>query len=465
VLRGLLALVGALALGCARYAPLPLAPAASAARLEARSLDDPGLRAFVAAQPGWAHVAWPPPHWDVASLTWVAFYFHPALEVARAEWRASRGEVETASARPNPTLSFVPERATGSPPSPSLWIAAVSFDWPIETAGKRGIRTREAEQRAEALRLQLVATAWQVRGELRRSLVAFAADRRRLVLRTGQAEAADRIAALLERRLAAGAASRPDATQARVAALGADADLAEARRTADASRIRLASALGLTSRALEGFTVSLDDCSTAPATLDEAVVRRAALTGRADVREALADYEASQAALQLEVARQYPDLHLGPGYQFDQGTNKWSIGVSLELPLLNQNQGAIAAARSRREAAAARFVTLQSRVIAELDRAFADDTATRARLAAARAARDAEAGRLRATRRAFDAGEVDRLALRSAELEADVAELAALDAWVERETAAAALEEAVQRPLEAVATVETEPQGSERNRP
>jgi outer membrane protein TolC len=35
------------------------------------------------------------------------------------------------------------------------------------------------------------------------------------------------------------------------------------------------------------------------------------------VLAALADYAASEAALRLEIAKQYPDIHLNPGYQLD----------------------------------------------------------------------------------------------------------------------------------------------------
>ena len=41
-----------------------------------------------------------------------------------------------------------------------------------------------------------------------------------------------------------------------------------------------------------------------------------------------------------------PDVHLNPGYQFDQGDNKWSIGLTFDLPILNQNQGPIAEAKA-----------------------------------------------------------------------------------------------------------------------
>ena len=84
-------------------------------------------------------------------------------------------------------------------------------------------------------------------------------------------------------------------------------------------------------------------------------VRRLAALNRSDILGALADYAASQSALQLEIARQFPDMHIGPGYLLDQTDNKWTLGATLTLPVLNQNQGAIAEAKARREEMAARF--------------------------------------------------------------------------------------------------------------
>src|SRR5262249_28796021 len=92
---------------------------------------------------------------------------------------------------------------------------------------------------------------------------------------------------------------------------------------------------------------------------------------RSDILGALAEYEAAQSALQLEIAKQYPDVHLSTGYQWDEGENKWSIGLSAEIPVLNRNQGPIAEAEARRSESAARFVALQAKVIAEIDRAVA----------------------------------------------------------------------------------------------
>ena len=88
-----------------------------------------------------------------------------------------------------------------------------------------------------------------------------------------------------------------------------------------------------------------------PRDLTEPEVRRQALLNRADVRGALAEYAASQSALQLEIANQYPDVHLGPGYGWNTGNagdNEWTLGVTLDLPVLNHNQGPVAEAKAKR---------------------------------------------------------------------------------------------------------------------
>src|SRR5205085_5098035 len=114
-----------------------------------------------------------------------------------------------------------------------------------------------------------------------------------------------------------------------------------------------------------------------PGELTTAEARGKAALSRTDILAALAEYAASQSALQLEIAKQYPDLHIGPGYQLDQTDNKSTLGATLTLPVLNQNQGAIGEAMARREEAAARFMAVQAKVLGEIDRAITGYRAAR----------------------------------------------------------------------------------------
>jgi outer membrane protein TolC len=289
-----------------------------------------------------------------------------------------------------------------------------------------------------------------VRGQLRLSLLDWTAAQRRADLLQHQFDLQQQILGLLEQRFQAGTVIRTDLTLARVALARTSVELSDAARQSAEARVRIADALGLTVKAIDGekFDFPLSVSPEATEELTAAAVRQQALLGRPDILAALADYAASESALQLEIAKQYPDLHLSPGYQFDQGEHKWSLGLSAELPVLNQNKGPIAEANARREEVAAHFTVLQARVIGEIDRALASRAAAMDQLTnqirLARLASDQAA----AVQDMFEAGGADKLELSSAQLETAVTALTELDAQIKAQQAIAQLEEAIQRPVE-----------------
>src|ERR1019366_8804211 len=159
-------------------------------------------------------------------------------------------------------------------------------------------------------------------------------------------------------------------------------DLNDAQSKQAEARSRLAEALGLSAAALDGGEFNFNYSTRGVKQLTSAEARRVALQSRSDILAALADYAAAEAGLRLEIAKQFPDVHLNPGYQFDQGDNKWSLGLTVELPILNQNQGAIADAEARRQLSAAKFTQLLAQVIGEIDRAVAGWRVTQSQLKA-----------------------------------------------------------------------------------
>src|SRR5437870_3200614 len=95
--------------GCVHYQPEPLSPLKKFTGFQSRSLDDAGLKQFVEGNLHDEMKGWPPKSWDFRTLTLVAFYYHPDLDVARAELGTARAAVISAGVRPNPTLEFSPE--------------------------------------------------------------------------------------------------------------------------------------------------------------------------------------------------------------------------------------------------------------------------------------------------------------------------------------------------------------------
>ncbi|MGA2555880.1 MAG: TolC family protein, partial [Verrucomicrobiota bacterium] len=443
---------GGLACGCAHFEPKPVSPAQTASALEGRTLEDPGLRNFLEKNLPRAAAGGLPRAWDMEMFTLAAFYYHPDLEVARAEWAVARAAIQTAGGRPNPTLSVDPAynfSHVNAQYGLTPWLPTVSLDVPLETAGKRGHRIAQARQLSESARLNIAATAWQVRGKVRQALLDFSAARQRQALLQDQISIQRQILALLDQQIQAGALAGVEAVAFRIALQKTQLDVADAQRDAADARAHLAQSIGVPVRALDAVELAMDfpdNPGAANLTSDE--IRHEAMLGRADVLAALADYAAAQSALQLEIAKQYPDVHIGPAYQFDQGDNMWTLGLSAELPVLNRNQGPIAEAAARRAESAARFSALQARVLAEIDGAVESFRATEKSLAllqdlAATQARsrDAIAGQV-------SAGAAAPLDLLNARLEYAVAEEGRLEARVKRQQALAALENAVQRPIE-----------------
>lgn len=433
--------------GCAHYTPKPLVPEQTAATLESRALSDPGLRAFIEKSLGHELPDWPLRSWNLELLTLVAFYYSPELDVARARWSAANAGVVTAGTRPNPNLAITPEYATNTSPGVLPWLPMIALDVPIETAGKRGHRVDQAHQLSESARWSVVTAAWEVRSKLTGALLDYTVARNRESLLKRQLDLQEQIVRLQERELAAGAAAGSDVTVARIQLAKTRLDLEATRAQVAATRARSADALGIPLRALDGAELifGFDPADMSPLTSGE--TRRRALQGRSDVLAALAEYEATQTALQLEIAKQYPDIHLGPGYQWDQGQNDWLIGVTLELPVFNRNQGPIAEATARRTEAAARFVALQAKIIHEIDAATSGLQAADESSLAGENLLGAQRQNLEAVERQLEAGAVGALEVASARIDAVNAETLVFEASVRRQQAVRALEDAVQRPL------------------
>ena len=435
--------------GCARFHPQPLSPAETAAGLESRSLGNPELKAFLEKHLNRELNPWPAAKWDFEMLTLAAFYYQPSLDMARAVWAEAQAGVVTAGARPNPTVGFTPQYVFNPGVEPP-WVATLNLDWPIETAGKRGARVTQARHLSESARLNISATAWQVRSQLRASLIDLSAVTRRESLLRQQLAVQEQVVASLDQRREAGAMASSEIMPARLLVQKARLDLSDAQRQQVEARARVAEVMGLPVSALKDVEIAYD-LTLFPADMDRLTsteVRRQALQRRPDVLAALADYGASESALQIEIAKQYPDVHLNTGFEYDQGLQKWGLlGFGMELPLLNRNEGPIAQAAARRRQSAARFEALQAKVIADLDRALAVYEVAAKSRAGAEALLATQRKQQEAVAQQLKAGAADRLEVLTAQLELATGELVLQDSQTRLHQALGALEDTVQRPV------------------
>ncbi|KAF0171381.1 MAG: Outer membrane efflux protein [Limisphaerales bacterium] len=437
--------------GCATYEPKPLAPEKSAAAYDARRLDAPELRQFLELQLGRELKTWPLKHadaWSLETLTLAAYFHHPELPVARARWQATQAAELTAGARLNPILSASPTFNFDAASAVSPWKPVANLDLPIETAGKRGLRLARAKQQTEAARHEFFVAAWRVRSGVGAALeelhfagqLASNADRRATSLK--------QLLELTEQRQRAGEVSPAAVTAARLTHEKAKLEHDLARERSATAKARLAEAVGVPAREFAELQIAFNHWTPLLSAAELAKLREAALLGRPDLRAALASYEAAQLALQLEVAKQYPDVRLGTGYEWDQGANKWQLfSLAVELPVLNQNQGPIAEARARREAAAAHFNALQARAAANLDSAIANFQAANARVTSQSAMFDAVMKNTDAALALLKDGEGTRIEVLRAQLESLDVERLSAEVTHRHWLAENALEDALQQQL------------------
>jgi outer membrane protein, heavy metal efflux system len=434
--------------GCTTYHPRPISPEKIADSFDARSLTNQDLHAFLETN----HVSgeWPRQSWDVNALALVAFYYQPTFAEARAQWTAIQASVITAGQRPNPSVTFTPAYDNQIPNNPTPWIIPVTLDIPIETAGKRGKRIAEAKELSDAARWDFISAAWQTRSQVRTSLLNYYQARENQTLLSRQEMAQSNVVRLLEGQVSAGSASDYDLTQARVALETTQLSVQDGLGALNQARAALAAALGVRLHALDGVNFSFTEMNRFPQDLTKPEVRRQALFNRADVRGALADYAASQSALQLEIANQYPDIHLGPGYAYNSGNagdNQFSLGVTMEIPVLNHNEGPVAEAEAKRTQAAAHFLGVQAAALSQIDSALAGYDAALNESATAKSLLLNLQKQLDSTREQAQMGEVDSLALALAESAYCTGAQNQLSAQVKAQQSLGALEDAVQSPL------------------
>jgi outer membrane protein TolC len=215
------------------------------------------------------------------------------------------------------------------------------------------------------------------------------------------------------------------------------------------AKAALAAAIGIPVAGLREAQFSWPGMDNPPSTesLSPEEVQRHAVLNRLDIRRALAQYAAAEASLQLEIAKQYPDINIGPGYTYEETHSFFIFGLSTIVPLFNRNQGPIAEAEARRKEAAAAFLERQAQVIARSERALAVYTAALKELSEAESLSKLQENQMQITQQAIRSGTDIRVSLDSVEIQIWILARARLDALARAQKALGDLEDAVQHPL------------------
>ena len=255
---------------------------------------------------------------------------------------------------------------------------------------------------------------------------------------------ADRLLEAATAQVDAGAATEPDRLRAEVVKEQAEIELEAARLEEDASMRRLASAMGLDHVADLPLTTVADDLPEFPNQED---IATRVIESNTRMEVARIGIERARRAHKLAKAEAIPNLvaSLGPRYSDIDNETTVDLGIGIEIPLFDRNQGGIQSALAERLSAAADLRAIQLELLAEVSEAWSSYEA--ARIAATRYREQLlpKAERtLDLTRQAYERGKADYLRLLDAQQVVVESRIAYVDALQRLQEAAALLRELTQ---------------------
>ena len=401
--------------GFQNYVAKPIDSAAYIAKFERKDLSSSEFNQYLLNN-GYNADRLPIEKWGLDELTYCALFFHPSLDIVRAQWRSAQLTEVTTALRAIPTINSNVAHSDDSDPTKKPFAFALSIDIPIETANKRNVRIENAQHLSQIAKLEIAQTAWQLRNNIAQILTEFYFNETQSRLITEEELRRQEIVNIYLKRVSVGAASNIELSNAKLQLQTVTFALNTVQQNKLVLLSKLASNIGLPLAKVEKMSLTNDNLRQFPA-IPNTDLQTSTLLNRIDIRIALERYSVAETKLKLEIAKQYPDIVISPGASYEFGDNIWSLGLSGLLTLLNKNKVSIAEATQLREVEAAQFEALQTKVM--LDANIANAQVNQAKHDLENQAHVLLQQKLNTQRmqRKLAAGEIDRLEMAYAKLE------------------------------------------------
>jgi CRISPR system Cascade subunit CasA len=380
---------------------------------------------------------------DVVSLARAAELMRahgPRVRDARAALGVATAVADTPTPLPNPSIEagslFV---GGGDVLASGERTIDAALGWSVLLGGRRRLTDELNAIRAEAAGVEAATVEREEYLALRREIVALALAVRVTGARRDLEKAVRASQDLLRRLVEAGQATALDVRELELEVYGAAAAFLASVEAEEEARADLAARTGVPAGVFRAT-----DAPPLPAEVPSvARLHDAMLRGDPELARLRAEYAVAEKELRLEVARQYPALDVGLGFERDEGANRFGLALGIELPVFDRNQPGIAAADARRTEVRRKFETQVARGLAAVEGARRRLLMRRERLALMRdkigpAATDA----LELARRGLRSGVTDALRFltvlrieRGVRLDVLDAERAVYEAWSDLEEA------------------------------
>lgn len=402
-------LLAVLLAGCARYKPMPLSPSAVEHGLAAPDPDQLQVSAKSIKHPLLKPVAFDDRQGltpDQAAI--LAVLANPSLRAVRDERGLAASQLLQAGILPNPQVTFGEQYPYAGAIDGAVTASDVGLSWDVTQLISHDAKVRAAQANADSVDLSIAWQEWQIAQAAKTAVYDVVSLEAQLALaRTIDQRQAQNLSIIRD------AVNRHektmlDLTAAQDASLDAHAAVLAQERDLDRQRLTLNKTLGVA----PDTRVRLDPNITLPDHLDVLPAEQI-LSGledrRLDLLALKLGYQNQEQTLRAAVLEQFPKINIGFDRQRDN-TNVHSVGfaVTVDLPIFDRNQGAIAVESATRQKLFDEFVERVSE--ARFDVYFSiDDLNAIARQIAAEQAAIPSLRVIDSYRDALDRGNIDVL--------------------------------------------------------
>jgi cobalt-zinc-cadmium efflux system outer membrane protein len=320
---------------------------------------------------------------------------NPRPTAAERDVGIASGQSIQAGALINPELSYEQDNSFGSGRYRGTRSAETTLQISqlFELFGKRDARIAAGRAALDTAAIQRKAVRLEVLSETAIAFLGVLGNQRRIQILDEQVAAIDRLTPLLQRQVDAGASSQAETGRAQVASDLVKADRERVRAALASARRELAVLMGDTSPKYSAVSGRLEAVGR-PSSFQSVV---AAIDANPQLVRWTAVYAQRNAELLMARLRPYPDVRLSAGWRHfnDTGDDAVRLGISIPIPVFDQNQGNIISAeqslaktRAEREANRAALIVLAGRAYDSLQGALRelailrDSTIPKARQAA-----------------------------------------------------------------------------------
>jgi cobalt-zinc-cadmium efflux system outer membrane protein len=291
--------------------------------------------------------------YGLQELIEIAFDKNPSAAIFRANIEASRGEVLSSKAYPNPEMDLETGRGRSLDGSESGGEYSVSIGQPIERPRKRLNRIKAAEKEVEAAEKEAEDFRLELVSEVKEGFYRLLLSKKEEEIASENLKIAEELFKTIKIRVEVGEAPEFELVKAEVERLKAEKELKRAKNRIAIAKTSL--------NALLGGALKPDYDITGAFSIPEKRYTRDALLSLALERHPLVlkaqkELEAKGYSLDKEKASVFPDITVKGFFGREIDKELYGVGLSVPFPLWYQKKGEIATASAERSKAEAELV-------------------------------------------------------------------------------------------------------------